>query len=184
MKKDQRLVQSEKAIFDAAMKTLIVDPSAGMSEIAISAGVGRATLYRHFETKEVLVRALVLECTKETERALEGIEKLGARAAIEAIFERLMPLSDRYQFLTKIWRLIEDDQELTQIEESWADDLFDLMDSAKKQGELNDILPTEWLVAFFDSTFEAAWSLVSSEKLSAKDAAKFAKYSFFGGCSV
>ena len=42
----------------AGIETLLADRSAGMSEIARNAGIGRATLYRHFETREALVKKL------------------------------------------------------------------------------------------------------------------------------
>ncbi|MBT2131001.1 TetR/AcrR family transcriptional regulator [Aliiroseovarius lamellibrachiae] len=183
MKRDQRLVQSETAIVEAALKTLITNPSAAMSEIAIAADVGRATLYRHFETREVLIKALVVDCMKETEIALKGIEHLKGRAAFEAIFDLLMPLADRYQFMAGIWSQVQNDKDLVKIEAGWKKDMQALVKQTKKRGEINRDIPSEWIVAVFDSTFAAAWVLVSSGDLSPSDAARYAKQTFFSGCA-
>ena len=67
-----------------------------MSEIALAAGVGRATLYRHFETKEALTRALAKQCLQETDEILEPARSLKGRPALEAIIDCIVPLADRF----------------------------------------------------------------------------------------
>src|SRR3954468_20344029 len=61
-------------ILDAAVDALGEDPDASMSAIAKEAGVGRATIYVHFPTREALLDAV-------TERALH--EVAGVIAAAE-----------------------------------------------------------------------------------------------------
>ncbi|MFJ2115401.1 TetR/AcrR family transcriptional regulator [Streptomyces sp. NPDC087850] len=46
-------------------------PTATMDEVARAAGIGRATLHRHFAGREVLVRALEQLCIQKLEAALE-----------------------------------------------------------------------------------------------------------------
>ena len=98
-KKDRRIVQSEQAIIEAGISALLLNPSAGMSEIAQFAGVGRATLYRHFESREALIRKLAIVCAEETDIALEPYAHLTGRAAIEAVIDVLVPMADRFRFL-------------------------------------------------------------------------------------
>lgn len=50
--------RNHEAILAAALSALQHDPDAGMHEIADRAGVGRATLYRHFPTRDELLTAL------------------------------------------------------------------------------------------------------------------------------
>lgn len=50
--------RTHERIFSAATSVLTVDAGAGMDAIAQRAGIGRATLYRHFATREDLVAAL------------------------------------------------------------------------------------------------------------------------------
>jgi AcrR family transcriptional regulator len=53
--------RNERRILDAAARVLSERPSAGMAGIASEAGVGRATLYRHFATRDELIDALESE---------------------------------------------------------------------------------------------------------------------------
>ncbi|WP_216900665.1 TetR/AcrR family transcriptional regulator [Nocardia alni] len=52
--------RTEAAILDAAAEVLAArGPAASMSEIATAAGLGRATLYRYFPTREALLAGLL-----------------------------------------------------------------------------------------------------------------------------
>lgn len=136
-------------------------------------------MYRHFETREALIGHLAAICMDETEAALKSTDHLTGRAAIEAIFEVLMPLADRYHFLINLWHLAEHDKKVTQI-----DDLHVLIDLAKENGEINRQLPTRWVAAFFEIMLTTAWRLVQAGEVSSKDATKYAKLSFFSGCAT
>ena len=48
----------KEAIIDAAIDTLARNPGASLSEIASRAGVGRASLHRHFSSRGDLVAAI------------------------------------------------------------------------------------------------------------------------------
>lgn len=50
--------RNREAILAAALAAIQRNPDAGMNEIADGAGVGRATLYRHFPTRDDLLKAL------------------------------------------------------------------------------------------------------------------------------
>ena len=184
MKKDKRIIQSEKAIIEASIQTLIRNPSAGMSEIATAAGVGRATLYRHFESREALIEKLILVCLEELEAASEPIQHLSGRAAIEAYTEVIMPLADRFHFLTSLWTIVADREAIKQIDNQLIDEMAMLVEQAKEAGEIDPKLPTMWLITLYDAILTAAWWLIASGDVTTEEATIYAKRSFFGGCTA
>ena len=182
MKKDKRIIQSEKAIIEASIQTLLLNPSAGMTDIAVAAGVGRATLYRHFESREKLIEKLILISVEELKAASGPIQHLTGRAAIEAYIEVKMPLADRFHFLTTLWTGMEESEAIKQNDTQLIDELATLVDQAKEAGEINPDLPTIWIVSFYEGTVMAAWWLIGSGKLTIDDAVAYTKQSFFSGC--
>ena len=183
MKRDQRLIQSENAIIEAGIKTFLTNPTAGMSDIATASGVGRTTLYRHFESKESLLLAIALHCFEEIDEALKPLFDMSGREAIEATFALLIPIADRYRFLNSMWPEASDDPRVTKKLKQSFSDMEWLMDQAKKAGEIDKALPSVWLTTFFEMTLYAAWSLLESGDINADEAAQFATRSFFLGCA-
>lgn len=60
--------RTRRAILDAAGDLLQADPEASHAEIACEAGVGRASIYRHFPERSDLVAALLGEMLGRLER--------------------------------------------------------------------------------------------------------------------
>ncbi|MEM1156520.1 MAG: TetR/AcrR family transcriptional regulator [Pseudomonadota bacterium] len=183
-KRDQRLVQSEKAIIEAAIKTFLLNPDAGMSEIAQVSGVGRTTLYRHYDSKQALVQAVALHCLEEIDAVLEPVYSMQGRQAIEATFELLLPVADRYRFLSHIWSEAEDDPMVSKKMHESDRDMAWLLQQAQQIGEIDKALPAVWLTMFFDMTLYSAWALLEREELSTEEAVRFATRSFFQGCAT
>ena len=52
-------------ILAAATRALAEDPKASMSDVAVASGVGRATLYRHFASRDELLGAIRLQALGE-----------------------------------------------------------------------------------------------------------------------
>lgn len=49
---------SRDAVLAAAQRCLNIDPTASMAQIATAAGIGRATLHRHFANRDVLIHEI------------------------------------------------------------------------------------------------------------------------------
>ena len=183
MNKDKRFIRSEKAIIEASIQSLLLNPTAGMSDIAAAAGVGRRTLYRHFESREALIEKLILVSVEELRIAAEPIQHLTGRAAIEAYIEVKMPLADRFHFLATLWDESADREAVKQVDNKLISELAILIEQAKEEGEIAPNLPTTWIIWFYDSTLAAAWRLIASGDITIDESVTYTKQSFFNGCS-
>ncbi|MGW0712140.1 TetR/AcrR family transcriptional regulator [Streptomyces sp. NPDC002643] len=76
--------RTRMGILDAAARVLGRRTDAGMTEIAEEAGVGRATLYRHFPSRESLLRGVAEVGISELEEAFDAarLDELPADRAI------------------------------------------------------------------------------------------------------
>jgi len=182
MKKDKRFIQSEQAIIEASIQTLLRNPTASMSDIATAARVGRATLYRHFESREALIEKLILVSVNEIRTASAPIQHLKGRTAIETYIELKMPLADRFHFLTSLWNDSVDGDAVKQVERQLISELATLVNQAKEEGDINLALPTTWIVSFYESTIMSAWWLIASGDITIDEAIRYTKQSFFNGC--
>src|SRR3954447_2757467 len=71
-------------IVEVAARLLGSDPGAGMADVATAAGVSRATVYRHFPTREALIAAIQAQAIEDSERALVAC-RLVEDSATEAL---------------------------------------------------------------------------------------------------
>lgn len=83
--------RSRDAILAAARELLADNATAGLDVVAARAGVHRATLYRHFATREALVAALYDAYLDDAEAAIveADAEAADLRAEVEALTRRV-----------------------------------------------------------------------------------------------
>jgi AcrR family transcriptional regulator len=107
---DSSLVHSPRhdrttaAILDAAAHVLAADgAAASMADVANAAGVGRATLYRYFETRESLLEALAADAVAEAGARLAdaGLDGVPVELAIERIVRAIVAVGDRYAVILR-----------------------------------------------------------------------------------
>ena len=183
-KADARYDKSRAAIIEAGIEVLLRNPDAGMSEIAIAAGVGRATLYRHYESREVLVEELAVKCLEETDEVTAPLkaQKLTGKAAINATIDVLMPMAARFRFLMSLSSITADSRRVRQIYQRQLDELSQLVQEAQAAGDISSDLTVTWVVWSFDALLNSAWHLVELGEMTPTDAAAAFKRSFFSGC--
>jgi AcrR family transcriptional regulator len=86
-----------EAILEAATICLARDPDASINSIAQTAGVGRVTLYGHFESRSALIAAVASRAMQQTNAALEGIDLGGdPRAALVRLLTASWELTHRF----------------------------------------------------------------------------------------
>ena len=162
------------AIIEAAFAVFSKDPSAALSEVATLAGVGRATLHRHFSSRDDLIRALAKIANQEMDEAVDiacadvSTYSEAARVSLEA----LIPLGDRYGFLEL--EPIDDDPELKAAFEHQKREMEEMVEAAKGEGLFDETVPTNWIVQAYDHLLYAGWESVKAGETTADQAAALA----------
>ena len=162
------------AIIEAAFLVFADNPGATLADVAERAGVGRATLHRHFPGRLELLRALAKVALSELERAVDEATadavsyEDGFRLALHAT----VPLANRQWFLAH--EGLETDEEIAAAYKASLEDLHRDVEMAKQEGVFDTAVPTAWIVEAYENLTYAAWSLVRSGEATPKQAADLA----------
>jgi len=169
------------AITEAAFLTFSKTPGASLDDVAQVAGVGRATLYRHFKNRRVLMVALARIAVAELDAAVDAATLTakthgeGLKLALSAI----VPLADRQWFLAN--EPLHDDQKLAETYQSGAQELHREIDRARAEGVFASDVPTFWIAETFDNLVYAAWSCVKEGRATPAQAADLAWRTLISG---
>ena len=164
---------TRQAVLDAAIDTLARNPGASLSEIASRAGVGRASLHRHFPSRGDLIAAASRQCMDEIDTATAAAlqDARTAKERLSRMLEAVVPLGDRYHFLVS--EAVEDESVRKRYAEE-LDWLGHLVDDLKAEGAIAADVPRSWAVVNIDAQIWLAWSEVAAGNLAPAHAADLA----------
>ena len=151
---------TREAIIEAAFDAFSRDAQTTLGDIASAAGVGRATLHRHFAGRAELVRELALiaidEMDDAAETACENVDSSGE--ALRRCLEALIPLGSRHGFLAR--EPVEDDPAITAEFERQVRETRELVVAARDEGVFDPAVPVEWIVRAYEYLLYAGWESV------------------------
>ena len=176
------MARNSDRLLAAAMTTLAQTPQASLEQIAEAAGVARTTLFRHFRTRQELLRALAEEAVRQcTEAAAPSLgsalppdEKL--RRAVKA----LIPLGAALRFLS-YQPCRSADPELERINAGYLEPWKSIVPELKHAGFLAPAIPLPWAVALLDMLIFGAWEAIHHGDLAPNCAAELVVRTFFRG---
>ncbi|WP_223166391.1 TetR/AcrR family transcriptional regulator [Nonomuraea sp. SYSU D8015] len=144
---------SRDQIMTAAIHHLNKDPSASMAQLAEAVGISRATLHRHFSSREELMVALGHRAHDQWEQAqlaagLDAATASGDRdeleKALNALLAAFIEIADEYGFGLTDYTLAVHPELLRRAEELEArENAF--YAAAQRAGLLSDRLPAPWV---------------------------------------
>jgi AcrR family transcriptional regulator len=162
--------RNHDAVVAAAIALLTEDPAVSMTAIADASGVTRTTVYRHFPTRDALLRAVFARVHAEFVALGEEAVGAGTSAAdtLRQFAREVVPRSERYRFLTGYRALAEevfDDEQLIE-----GDGVLAWLRAAHARGELRPETPPEWQFRMLRSLVTAACQEVLAGRADAERA--------------
>jgi AcrR family transcriptional regulator len=159
--------RNREAILEAAIAVLGTQPDAGIAEVAAAAGVGRATVYRHFASREALIEALRLYASEEARQRFEEVrvDDGDPVEALERMVAAMLALGDRYRVIFP-----QDQQARPRRSEVLLRPLTRLIARAQAEGAIDPELPPAWVIATLRGLLRTAVGEIEARRL-ARDAA-------------
>ena len=174
-------VSSRNALLNAAFDVFSQNPGASLSDVAYAAGVGRATLHRHFAGREDLMVALTLVAAEELEAAVEEAVKdcTTYTEALRVALTAMLPLASRHMFLAT--DAAQSDPRVTQTYAKQTRALADDIEAARAEGTFAPDIPTAWIVEAYENLLYAGWAMVVAGEATPRQAADLAWRTFTQG---
>ncbi|MBO9473152.1 TetR/AcrR family transcriptional regulator [Shimia sp. R10_1] len=161
-------------IIEAGFAVFSATPTATLQDVADAAGIGRATLHRHFKGRDELMAALAIAAMKELDAAIEA-KTQDADSHTEALrlsFEAMIPLADRQMFLAN--EPLDHVPEVLAAYTRQLEELAEAVKAAKAEGGFDAAVPTAWIVQAYETLTYAAWTVVRDGDVTAQEAAALA----------
>lgn len=148
--------RNRRVLLDSAAGALALNPDASLNEIAHLAGLTRATLYRHFGSRENLIAALredALACANEV-IAGARIDEGSASDALGRVVSGILALGGRFRPLL-MEGAARDPEFLRQREQAFAPVAAIVM-RGQQSGEIREDVSAQWVVIALTSLLAAA----------------------------
>lgn len=163
----------QQRILTQARRVLITTPSASMQVLAKEIGIGRATLYRYFYSREALIESLAMKALDAAEQASERA-KLSACSYgeyFEHLLVELIDLGDQYYFSALVFAFTENEAVLLRHKQQMHK-LYQAIEEAKKEDFFAENIPTRWIAHALDAMLYTCWKSINQQDLTAEVAKK------------
>lgn len=179
-------MNTEEKIIQAALEALAMNPRVLLDDIAKAAGVGRATLYRHFDSRETLISKLSHDACVKLDAAVIPIYEdnlLTAEKKLSKLINVTVPLGARIHFVALI-STSENNPEIQQGYKLHLARLQKLCQQLKDEYFVAAEVSTAWLVASLDGLIYTAWKSIYSGDLASNDASELVLRTFLNGVGI
>jgi TetR/AcrR family transcriptional regulator, mexCD-oprJ operon repressor len=162
---------SPDSVAEAAARLLALRPAASMADVADAAGVSRATLFRRFPSRAVLVEGLARRAVQAYTAAVDAArpEEGGPAEALRRLLGQLARLAPGYGLLAlqPLDAVVE--EELLVLSAAADDRVRRLVHRGQEAGEFRVDVPAEWVLSSVTWLVVAAADGVRLGRLAAKD---------------
>ena len=145
------------AILDAATECLARDPDVSVNDIAKAAGVGRVTLYGHFESRAALVAEVVDRVMSRSEEELAAVDLSGdPRDALARLIDTTWQITHRYGALVVAAEETLTHDQMREAHQRPMARVERLIKRGRREGVFRKDLPVAWMVSTIQSVVHGA----------------------------
>lgn len=160
-----------EAILDAATDVLAVDPDASINDIAAAAGVGRVTLYGHFESRAALIGQVAERAMASTEESLAAIDVSGdPPSVLDTVLRETWVLTHRFGALVVAAEHALPPERLAVLHEQPIARARTLLARGRRTGAFRTDLPVAWQLTSIQAVLHAASTAVHQGTITHKQA--------------
>jgi AcrR family transcriptional regulator len=176
-------LRTPAAILATAAHLLAERRDASMSDVAAAAGVGRATLYRYFPTREALLNALAEDALGEVNAriAAAGLDQVPVPEALQRLLRAVLAVGDRYVILLDESTALRGRNTADDAHQDVATPMQTLFQRGQDDGTLRCDLDAAVLVQLFGGLVVAAINASLPRTLGVEQAAKLTGSMFLDG---
>jgi AcrR family transcriptional regulator len=164
--------RNAERILDATAELLAADPATTLEQVAVGAGLSRATVYHHFESRDALLDALTERSVREVRAALDAArpDEDSAAAAMERVLRAAWQVVGRYRGLVIVNpQRLERGQLRKRLDPALAP-VRAVIARGQRDGDFDPELPAEWLLGILTDLIHAASRLVSAGAMETEQA--------------
>jgi AcrR family transcriptional regulator len=162
-----------EAIIDAATTLLAVNPDARVQDIAKAAGVGRVTLYGHFDSRTALITEVATRAIAHTEEALRDVDTDGdPRDAMVRLLAATWHLTHRFGGIVIAAGQVLPPDEMRSAHEGLATRVRALLGRGRDAGRFRADMPVEWQISTIQAVMHAASAAVHRGEITAEEASR------------
>jgi AcrR family transcriptional regulator len=159
------------AILDAATTCLALDPEASMAAIAAAAGVGRVTLYGHFENRATLVAQVVERAMEQSDAELAAVDLSGdPTEALGRLLDTTWRVTHQYGGLVLAAERALPDADLQAAHRDPRKRVLRVLRRGRREGAFRTDVPLGWQVTTIQGLVHAASAAVHRGELTARRA--------------
>ncbi len=174
--------RSNDRLIDIATGVLSANPASTMQEIAVAAGVSRATLHRRFPTRDALMVAIAEIAIAEMRRVTDHVVASGltGRPALEALIDLAIPLAPRFGFIATE-ASVENDACLLETVDSFLSTWEAWCVDGQRRGELRVDVPAKWMISALHGLIVACYEGVRRGEIATRDSVRLVRLTLFAG---
>jgi len=165
-------LRNTQRILDATAEVLATDPAATLEQVALRAGVSRATVYHHFDGRDALLDALTEQSIRDVKAALDVVcpDEDSAATATERMLCAAWQVIGRYRGLLIVNPQRLEGSDLRARMEPVLGPVRAVIARGQRDGEFDPELPVEWLLGILTDVIHAASRQVTAGAMNPDEA--------------